>query len=514
MIGLGIAVGTGVPFSSEAARRQVVRVLAEHLDSEVELQGFRLRVFPKLRVEGDELTIRHRGRRDVPPLISIAHFAAEGSLATLLRKRVSLLTVQGLDIEIPPDRNRGPTKEEEEGAEHRRSAPGGGQSRAIVIEEMISSDAKLAIIPQEKDKPPRVWNIHRLRMRSLGIDQAMPFDATLTNAVPPGEIETSGSFGPWQAPAPGQTPLDGKFKFDRADLSVFKGISGILSAHGALRGTLARIDIDGVTDTPQFTVTPAGHPVPLHTTYHAIVDGTNGNTQLDPVNGSFLNTSLVATGGVVGTPGKDGRTLTLDITMTTARLEDVLKLAVKTPISPMAGALQLKTRFVLPPGDQAVIRKLELEGRFSIRDTRFTNVEVQKKINELSHRGRGQTQGEDPARVTSQFKGTFNLRKGTLQIPDVTFDITGAIVQLAGKYNLVSEALNFSGKLQAAATISEMTGGVKGKILRVVDPVFAKKGGGGTEVPIKINGTRENPSFGLDTRGLFRRRSEESKSKP
>jgi hypothetical protein len=31
---------------------------------------------------------------------------------------------------------------------------------------------------------------------------------------------------------PGRTPLKGKFTFGRADLSVFKGISGILSAHG------------------------------------------------------------------------------------------------------------------------------------------------------------------------------------------------------------------------------------------------------------------------------------------
>ena len=123
LIGLAIALRTVVPFTSEAARRQVVRVLAERLDSEVELQSFRLQVFPTFRAEGDGLTIRHRGRRDVPPLISIAHFAAEGDLATLLRKHVSLLTVQGLDIEIPPDRNRAPTQAEGEGAEERPSAP-------------------------------------------------------------------------------------------------------------------------------------------------------------------------------------------------------------------------------------------------------------------------------------------------------------------------------------------------------------------------------------------------------
>ena len=44
-----------------------------------------------------------------------------------------------------------------------------------------------------------MWTIHHLRMHDLGVDRPMPFEATLTNAVPPGEIETKGSFGPWQA---------------------------------------------------------------------------------------------------------------------------------------------------------------------------------------------------------------------------------------------------------------------------------------------------------------------------
>src|SRR5690242_21449911 len=43
---------------------------------------------------------------------------------------------------------------------------------------------------------PKVWAIHRLRMTNVGVNTAMPFTATLTNAVPPGEIETSGNFGP------------------------------------------------------------------------------------------------------------------------------------------------------------------------------------------------------------------------------------------------------------------------------------------------------------------------------
>ena len=58
------------------------------------------------------------------------------------------------------------------------------------------------------------------------------------------------------------------------------------------------------------------------------------------------------------------------------------------------------------------------------------------------------------------------------------------------------------------ATISQMTTGFKSKLLRIVDPIFEKKGGGGTEIPIKISGVRTNPSFGLDKSRLFKRRDD------
>jgi hypothetical protein len=111
-------------------------------------------------------------------------------------------------------------------------------------------------------------------MGAVFIDKPLAFSASLENAVPPGAIETSGTFGPWGREAPGQTPLEGTFTFEHADLGVFKGISGVLSAVG----TFERIEVHGVTDTPDFTVKAGGHPMPLHATYDAIVDGTSGNT--------------------------------------------------------------------------------------------------------------------------------------------------------------------------------------------------------------------------------------------
>ena len=208
--------------------------------------------------------------------------------------------LDGLDIEIPPDRNRSVDKAKDDNrspgskssarsqsTDARTDARSKDPARFMVIDELRSVKARLAIIPSEAGKGPKVWDIHDLRMTSVSVGQAMPFEATLTNAVPPGEIVTRGSFGPWQGPEPGETPLEGTFTFDRADLSVFKGISGILSSRGTFGGELARIGVHGETDTPLFEVKAGGHPVPLHTRYHAIVDGTNGNTILERIDASF-----------------------------------------------------------------------------------------------------------------------------------------------------------------------------------------------------------------------------------
>jgi hypothetical protein len=505
--GVLVLAAASVPFlsfSSGMARAKVVGTLADHLDSEVTLEDLRLHLLPRLGADGTALAVRLHGRHDVPPLIAVRHFSVRGGILELFRRRLSLAVLDGLDIEIPPHRADEKRAGHADGSERHAAAPGRDGSDRFVIDQLRATDARVVIIPSDQDKPPKVWAIHDLRMQTVSADRRMPFEAALTNAVPPGEIETRGIFGPWQREDPGRTPLQGTFRFDRANLGIFKGISGILSAHGGFTGELARIDIHGETDTPEFTVATGGHPVPLRATYHTIVDGTNGNTILDRVDASFLSTSLVAKGAVVGKPGVDGRTVSLDVTMEHGRLEDVLRLAVKTPKPPMVGALVLTTGFLLPPGDEDVVQKLRLDGRFTITGARFTKLDIQKKIDELSHRSRGQTDGEESRRVASTFSGAFKLAEGTLTIPTVTFDVPGAAVQLAGTYNLVTEMLDFRGTLFMDAKVSQTVTGFKHILLKVVDPLF-RRDGGGSAIPIKITGNLRDPSFGLDTGRLVGR---------
>jgi hypothetical protein len=501
---LAVLFVAAVPLSSDTLRHRMIDSLSKRLDADVELGDLSLRAFPRLRVEGANLAIRKRGRADIPPLISIKTFHADANLLGLMRKHVSHVQLDGLDIQIAPgDRDNNGDDDDKRDGKSKPEPQAEHIEDGVIIDTLDADDAKLVIIPRKQDKAPRVWAIHTLRMHKVGANQSMPYNATLTNAVPPGEIKTSGHFGPWVTRDEGSTPLDGKFTFERADLSVFKGIAGTLSAKGTFKGSLAWIDINGETETPNFTIRISGHPFALKAKYHSIVDGTNGDTQLERIDAAFLKSSLVAKGAVVDEPGHvKGRIVSLDVDMEHARIEDVMYMAVKTDKPPMTGALKLLTKFLLPPGETDVSERLRLDGRFTMTGARFTNPDVQTKIMELSHRGRGQSPEAAKENVTSNFAGQFKLADGVLALPEVAFDVPGAKVQLAGQYSLKAETIDFKGMLLLDAKVSETTTGVKSLLLKVVDPLFTREGGG-SAIPIKIEGVRDAPKFGLDTKRVF-----------
>jgi len=511
VVAVFVSLALRIPLSSENLRARVVATLADRLDSEVELGELTLRVFPRLHAVGTGLAIHHKGRRDVPPLISADKFTVDADLLGLWRRHVAYVRLDGLKIQVPPGQHH-EDDPEKEAAKDAKSLPLAIQAghvaagRQVVIDVVEAPESAVIIIPRNPEKTPKTWSLHTLRVHSVGANTAMPFEAQLTNGVPPGQIATQGSFGPWHRDDPGHTPVNGAFTFKDADLGVFKGISGILSAKGTYTGRLETIDVRGETETPDFMVSISGHKVPLRTKYHAIVDGTNGDTTLERIDASFLNTSLVAKGGVYDVKGVKGRRVSLDVAMNPARLEDVMKLAVKTPQPPMTGALRLKTKFELPPGDQDVVDKLRLDGDFAIAGGRFTDTDVQRKINEMSVRATGKTgDGGATPKVASDFSGRFALGNDVLTLQRLTFNIPGAVVELNGQYVLQRETLAFLGSLFMDAKVSEATTGWKSVLLKMVDPLFRKNGQ--TVIPLKIGGTRSAPSFGMDVGRVFKRGS-------
>ena len=69
----------------------------------------------------------------------------------------------------------------------------------------------------------------------------------------------------------------------------------------------------GETRTPDFRLNIAKNPLPLTTTFEAVVDGTDGDTYLNAVNAKLRQTPILASGAITGTPGVKGRTVQLKV---------------------------------------------------------------------------------------------------------------------------------------------------------------------------------------------------------
>jgi len=497
---------------TETLRKLVVTTLADRLDSDVELRAFSVDTFPTVTIRGDELRLRLRGREDDPPLIQIDSFTVHTSIRDLFRRprRFKRVTLQGLVVNIPPG---GLRKHQNPIADAVREAASHGTARSdappgespIIVEELRADGARLRIIPRREGKAPREFAIHALTMQSLGLAQQMPFKATLTNPVPKGLTETSGTFGPWQKGNPSATPLAGRYTFEKADLGTIKGLGGILDSSGEFRGELGRIVVKGETKTPDFRLDISSQSVPLNTQFEAVVDGTDGDTYLNTVNAEFLRTSLEAKGAVVRTRGSKSRTIRLHVQIRQGRVEDLLRLGVKASEPLMIGRVALHADFTLPTGEEDVIERLRLAGEFDVGSARFTDPTVQQKLAGLSHRARGRDPEDERAHnVVSDLSGRVRLANGMLALTDLSFSIPGARVQLHGTYGLRTEVMAFDGTLAMQATISQAAGGgLKGFFLKIVDPVFRRKGAGAL-LPIRIRGTVDNPQFGLDVGKVFK----------
>ena len=130
--------------------------------------------------------------------------------------------------------------------------------------------------------------------------------------------------------------------------------------------------------------------MPLETDFHAVVDGTNGDTYLKQVDAKLQDTPITASGAIESQKGVKGRTIKLDVKIEDGRIQDVLRLAVKAPNPVMLGRIALEAKLLLPPRKAKVIDKLQLDGRFALEGTHFTDAAVQKQARDAQPARAGQ----------------------------------------------------------------------------------------------------------------------------
>jgi hypothetical protein len=492
-------------------REQVIAYLHERFDSEVEIAALRVRMRRAslvetllnrghgliATVEGDGVQLRHKGRRDLPPMFAMKQFRFDVELRTLLdRTRVlHLVTVDGMEINVPPKGQR-PDLGSGTGQDVPSTPDAADTSSNVLLEEVIITNAALTILPNNAKKFPLRFDIHRVRLDSAGQHVAMKYEAALTNAKPRGEIQSSGTLGPWVADEPGDSHLAGVYQFANADLGVFSGIGGTLESSGQFEGTLSSVNVKGEATVPNFRLKQVGNPVRLQTRFQVRVDGTSGDTILQPVNGSLGTTSFRTSGGIIRHESDLRRTISLNVAMPSGNIQDLLSLAMKgTPF--MRGKIALNTKIDIPPLTGSVREKLLLDGQFQLSQARFLKSTVQDQIDTLSRRGRGQPGNTDISGVVSLMAGKFTLANEMISFQSLSFAVPGSGVDLTGTYDLDRDALDFHGTLRLQAKVSETMTGWKRWVLKPIDPFFSKQGAG-TLLRIQVVGTSKEPKFGRD----------------
>ncbi|MGH9728648.1 MAG: AsmA-like C-terminal region-containing protein [Candidatus Acidiferrales bacterium] len=441
----------------------------------------------------------------IPPLATIQRIAIQSRYVDLFfRPRyISRIVLNGLYVRIPP---RGSDA---------KSTKENTSSFKLRVGEIDANGATLEI-GRKHEKSPLKFEIHLLTVKSVAAHTPMRYRATLTNPLPPGEIISTGSFGPLNSHDPAQSPLSGTAIFQYANLSAFKGIAGTLSSDQDFYGTLGRIEVNGKVNIRDFKLTRTDNQAPLASRFHVTVNAMNGDVFLREVDTTLARTRILAHGSIAGKPGHKGKTTSIDLTIDHGRIQDVLHLFSTANHPPMDGVANFRAQITVPPLGRSFLREVRAHADFQIADGRFEKPSTQANVNRLSARARGEkvdtknqkadtksdkaTGKKDPSsqNVIATLQGRVVLRGGIASFPRLVFTVPGANARMFGTFDLSNDHINFHGKLKTDVSFSQtLGGGIKSVLLKPLDPIFKKKSAGAV-IPVYMLGTYDYPRFGID----------------
>ena len=444
---------------------------------------------PALTVSDVVFTLR---RDDRPAFVRAERVSTEIGPFSVLRGHVARVEVRGLQITVPPGRG-GPRTPQS--ADRKLDTD-------IIVDRLDAYDATLTIERSEPGREPLVFAIHQLTLNDVGVDRDMPFTAVLTNPVPEGRVESTGTIGAWIPEDPTSIALSGAYTFKLVNLGSLPGIGGDLTSRGEYSGQLTRLTVHGTADTPDFSLDLGGRRLPLRAAFHAVVDGSDGSTVLESVDATLNDTRIAVTGAIDNLPGPARRHIELTAEIDAGRIEDLLELVVDADPA-LSGDVSMKAHVLLPPGEGRVRDRMAIDGTFSLPGTSFSDPAVRQKLAEFSRRSLAE-QPSGKGSVQGRLAGRFSLASGILSLRALRFAVPGAEVRVQGTYALASERLDLSGDVRMEASLSKAAGGWKGALLKPFDWWF-RRDGAGAVIPITISGNPAKPKVGVSLSRLIRR---------
>ncbi len=468
---------------------KVIAGLQQKFGSHVEIKSFRSGFFPPSCV-AEGVTFRRNTQAGVTPIATVERLTIEGTYPGFFAvpKRIPHVTVEGLHVFVSPASERAGAKAP--------STQGADQTK-IEIGDITADNSVLEFSSGEAGDKPLRFEIHKLTLNDAGDGEAITFHTEIGNPLPPGEIRAEGQFGPLDTQKPEEAPASGSFVFERANLGVFPGIGGTLYSSGKFEGKLNQLEVSGMTDTPDFNVSPNPHTVHLRTQFRAVVNGWNGDVSLKNVKAQMGNSTVLARGEIASKGGSSGKTVSLTGIENEGSITDWLELLAHNHHAKMTGTMKFRTIVYVPPGDKDFIDRVNLRGDFEIGQADFTKPATQEKVNNLSRVAQGQKADDAPESVFENMRGHVEMENSVANVTDLYFGIPGALAHMHGTYGVESGKIDLHGNLRVDQKLSKGETGVKSVFLKAIEPMMKKKKAGEV-VPVKITGTMKEPSYGLD----------------
>ena len=432
------------------------------------------------------------------PAVKIHRLQVDGLYRGLVgkRKHLKAILVDGAEISFAPHSDK---------TDDRPSAKAEPQSGKDPDEPLFdlveATNSKVVFLTDKKDEEPNSYDVHKLVLKNFTTTEPILYDAVLRIPTPPADVQISGIFGP-VATKLNEAKLQGAFNMKDADLAKFHALYGKLSAKGSFDGTVSSFVVKGSTETPEFGVTSTSHALPLTTEFEAHVNGTNGDIEFQPIHAVLGKTKLVAEGQLQGDKkqGDKNKVLNLNIKSDDGRIEDVMYLFVHEK-SPLRGATNFQMNVKVPDEQRPFEQRVEMQARFGIQGSKFTNTETEQKVSKLAEQAQGQAKkaqdDDNPPLVVTNLRGSVHLKDGVAKFAQLDCTVPGADAKLHGNYNLESHAVDLHGTLTTSVKLSKATTGFKSFVMKVIE-VAKKKDKGPATVPVSITGTYEKPNFGVE----------------
>jgi hypothetical protein len=445
--------------------------------TDVRFQSFAVTFFPRVHIVARGVLI---GSSSSCPLIQVTTADAQSGLVPW---HIQTLVLEGLSLRIPT-----------------AQGPLGNTPKpawTVSIDEIAAEHAHVEILPAAGEQTPLHFELAHLRVKNFNPSHASDFSALLVSSDPRADIQASGRLGPWNAQSPSLTALQGNYTMLSCDLASLPGLKGMLASKGRFQGVLQRIEISGDASAAQFGLSSIGSPEPLHASFQATVDASDGSASIEHMNGDLQSSSFAVSGLVRNIQDDRLRDIALDISVMRGRLEDILPLVVKSKTSPIGGALRVREKLEVLAGEQDILGRLRLDADFAAPSARFSSLDLRERLRNVSRKAEGHPNDKASGSSRSSIEGHLQLNEGMPEFSSVVFRLEDASARLSGSYQLASERLDLHGELTMAAKLSQTATGAKALFLKAADPFFRSKHGG-SRVPIKITGTRSDPQFALD----------------